>query len=73
MPVVCPHCHNMVAERPNCPACGKPLINSDNPDAIDRATMFALMRYALQWTLGIVGVGVLCILGVYVMLLLFLQ
>ncbi len=78
MPLICPHCHKMVAERPTCAVCGKPLPvkamprpGMPAPDAgpdIDRATIFYLMRYTLGWVLGIVAVGVVCLIGVVVLL-----
>ncbi len=64
MPMICPHCHKMVAERPTCPNCGKALSLAP-ADGLDRAAMVILMRYALMWVLGIVGVGLLCMVMLY--------
>lgn len=77
MPLICPHCHKMVAEQPKCANCGKPLpvramprpgVPAAEPNAdVDRATMFYLMRYTLGWALGIVAIGVVCLIGVVIL------
>ncbi len=68
MPTFCPHCNKLVAEQPRCPNCGKRMHVPESAEGIDRQTMFILMRYALMWTVGIVGVGFLCLAVIYILL-----
>jgi hypothetical protein len=72
MPVFCPHCHKMVAEQPQCPNCGKAMKVAksapQNAGGMDRELLWLLLRESLGWMLGILAIGVLCILALYFLL-----